>query len=275
MFPVALQVYSVRDDAAADMMGTLKKIADMGYDGVEFAGFYGYGAHEIREQLDALGLKAVSSHVPFVTLRNELEATADYHEILGCKYIAVPYLEPQDRPGTDGWQKTIDDILAIGKYLHSRGIQLLYHNHDFEFVRIDGKYALDMLYDAVPADYLQTELDTCWVKFAGEDPSAYIRKYAGRAPIVHLKDYHVEGQLKAGETPYALINADGSDSGDAKRSTFEFRPVGYGVQNFPEILAASADAGTQWVIVEQDQSPTRPPLEAARMSRDYLRSIGN
>ena len=158
MFPVALQVYSVRDDAAADMMGTLKKIADMGYDGVEFAGFYGYGAHEIREQLDALGLKAVSSHVPFVTLRNELEATADYHEILGCKYIAVPYLEPQDRPGTDGWQKTIDDILAIGKYLHSRGIQLLYHNHDFEFVRIDGKYALDMLYDAVPADYLQTEL---------------------------------------------------------------------------------------------------------------------
>ena len=92
---------------------------------------------------------------------------------------------------------------------------------------------------------------------------------------VHLKDYHVEGQLKAGETPYALINADGSDSGDAKRSTFEFRPVGYGVQNFPEILAASSDAGAQWVIVEQDQSPTRPPLEAARMSRDYLRSIGN
>ena len=128
MFPVAIQVYSVRDDAAADMMGTLKKIADMGYDGVEFAGFYGYGAEEIRAELDKLGLKAVSSHVPFATLRSDLEATAEYHKILGCKYIAVPYLEEKDRPGTENWQKTIDDILAIGKYLHSPGIQLLYHN---------------------------------------------------------------------------------------------------------------------------------------------------
>ena len=123
MFPVAIQVYSVRDDAAADMMGTLKKIADMGYDGVEFAGFYGYGAEEIRAELDKLGLKAVSSHVPFATLRSDLEATAEYHKILGCKYIAVPYLEEKDRPGTENWQKTIDDILAIGKYLHSQGIQ--------------------------------------------------------------------------------------------------------------------------------------------------------
>lgn len=274
MFPVAIQVYSVRDDAAADMMGTLKKIADMGYDGVEFAGFYDYGAEEIRAELDKLGLKAVSSHVPFATLRSDLEATAEYHKILGCKYIAVPYLEEKDRPGTENWQKTIDDILAIGKYLHSQGIQLLYHNHDFEFVKIDGKYALDMLYDAVPAEYLKTELDTCWVKFAGEDPAAYLHKYAGRSPIVHLKDFYVEGSVKDAATPYALINADGTDSG-AKRSTFEFRPVGYGVQNFPEILAASKDAGAEWVIVEQDQSPTRPPLEAAKMSRDYLRTIGN
>ena len=211
MFPVAIQVYSVRDDAAADMMGTLKKIADMGYDGVEFAGFYGYGAEEIRAELDKLGLKAVSSHVPFATLRSDLEATAEYHKILGCKYIAVPYLEEKDRPGTENWQKTIDDILAIGKYLHSQGIQLLYHNHDFEFVKIDGKYALDMLYDAVPAEYLKTELDTCWVKFAGEDPAAYLHKYAGRSPIVHLKDFYVEGSVKDAATPYALINADGTD----------------------------------------------------------------
>ena len=82
MFPVAIQVYSVRDDAAADMMGTLKKIADMGYDGVEFAGFYGYGAEEIRAELDKLGLKAVSSHVPFATLRSDLEATAEYSSCL-------------------------------------------------------------------------------------------------------------------------------------------------------------------------------------------------
>ena len=131
-----------------------------------------------------------------------------------------------------------------------------------------------MLYDAIPEEYLKTEQDTCWVKFAGEDPCAYLRKYAGRAPIVHLKDFYVEGKVEDAATPYALINADGTDSG-AKRSTFEFRPVGYGVQDFPAILKASEDAGATWVIVEQDQSPTRPPLEAAKMSRDYLRSIGN
>lgn len=274
MFPVAIQVYSVRDDAAADMMGTLKKIAEMGYDGVEFAGFYGYGAEEIRAQLDTLGLKAVSSHVPFATLKSDLKATCEYHKILGCKYIAVPYLEPGDRPGTEAWPKTIADILEIGKYLSGEGIQLLYHNHDFEFTKVDGKYALDMLYDAVPEEFLKTELDTCWVKFAGEDPAAYVRKYAGRAPVVHLKDFYVEGALKDAATPYALINADGTDSG-AKRSTFEFRPVGHGIQNFPEILAASKDAGAEWVVVEQDMSPTRPPMEAAKMSREYLRSIGN
>lgn len=275
MFPVAIQVYSVRDDAAADMMGTLKKIADMGYDGVEFAGFYGYGAKEIRAKLDELGLVAISSHVPFVTLKNDLKATAEYHKILGCKYIAVPYLDPDDRPGTANWPQTIKDILSIGEYLHNEGIQLLYHNHDFEFIKLDGKYALDMLYDAVPAEYLKTELDTCWVKFAGEDPAAYLRKYAGRSPIVHLKDFYVEGALKDAATPYALINADGSDSGNARGSGFEFRPVGYGVQDFRSILAASKDAGAKWVIVEQDKSTTRPPLEAARMSREYLRSIGN
>ena len=270
MFPVAIQVYSVRDDAAADMMGTLKKIADMGYDGVEFAGFYGYGAEEIRAELDKLGLKAVSSHVLLATLRSDgghCRVPQDW--AASTRALPEERIVPAPRTG-----RPSTTYFAIGKYLHSQGIQLLYHNHDFEFVKIDGKYALDMLYDAVPAEYLKTELDTCWVKFAGEDPVAYLHKYAGRSPIVHLKDFYVEGSVKDAATPYALINADGTDSG-AKRSTFEFRPVGYGVQNFPEILAASKDAGAEWVIVEQDQSPTRPPLEAAKMSRDYLRTIGN
>ena len=272
MFPVAIQVYSVRDDAARDMMGTLSQLAEMGYDGVEFAGFYGYGAEEIRAQLDKLGLKAVSSHVPFSALRKDLEEIAAYHKTLGCKYIAVPFLEPQDRPGTPGWQQTIADILRIGTYLKGEGIQLLYHNHDFEFVKLDGKYALDTLYETIPADFLKTEIDTCWVHFAGEDPAAYVRKYTGRAPLVHLKDYYIEGKAD-GATPYALINADGSDSGDARKSTFEFRPVGYGIQDFSAILAASRDAGAEWVIVEQDRSEGRPPLEAARMSREYIRTI--
>ena len=93
-----------------------------------------------------------------------------------------PYLTEEYRPGTPGFQKTLDGARLLGETAKKLGMTLLYHNHDFEFVKIGGKYALDVLYDTVPADLLQTELDTCWVNVGGEDPSAYVRKYAGRAP---------------------------------------------------------------------------------------------
>jgi sugar phosphate isomerase/epimerase len=147
-------------------------------------------------------------------------------------------------------------------------LQLLYHNHDFEFLKIDGKYALDILYDTVPADLLQTELDTCWVRVGGEDPSAYIRKYTGRAPVVHLKDYFGEKS----ENMYALIGIESDEA--AKPSKFEFRPVGSGVQDFPSILAASKDAGAEWVVVEQDNpSMGLTPMESIKASIDYLKSF--
>lgn len=156
----------------------------------------------------------------------------------------------------------------------AEGIQLLYHNHDFEFVKLSGLYGLDFLYEAVPADVLATELDTCWVKVAGEDPAAYIRKYAGRCPVVHLKDFI--GVKKEGAVLYALIQADGSD--DVKVETeqepdFDFRPVGYGKQDIPGIIKAGLESGAQWFIVEQDRSTERPALEAAKMSCDYVRGL--
>lgn len=147
-------------------------------------------------------------------------------------------------------------------------MQLLYHNHDFEFVKIDGKYALDILYDTVPADLLKTELDTCWVNVGGENPADYVRKYTGRAPVVHLKDFAGEKS----EHMYELIGIE--EEKKEEKQKFEFRPVGYGKQDFKAILAASEDAGAEWVIVEQDQpSMGKTPLECAKMSIDYLRSI--
>ena len=95
---------------------------------------------------------------------------ADYAEI-GCKYVAVPYLTEECRPGTDGFTATVEGIRKIAEAAKKLGIQLLYHNHDFEFVKLDGEYALDVLYSTIPADLLQTEIDTCWVKVAGVDPS--------------------------------------------------------------------------------------------------------
>ena len=148
-------------------------------------------------------------------------------------------------------------------------MQLLYHNHDFDFTIKDGEYALDILYRETTHDELQAELDTCWVHIGGEDPSKYIRKYAGRSPIVHLKD--CVGQKT--EDMYEIV---GVNYKKPKRpSDFEFRPVGYGVLDFKEIIKASEAAGIKWLVVEQDQpSMGLSPMECAEKSREYLKSIG-
>lgn len=267
--PVAIQVYSVRTEAAADLDGTLAKIKKMGYDGVEFAGLYGKTAAEVRAICEKYDLNPISAHVPFVDmLKDPIGVLSQYAEI-GCKYVAVPYLVPENRPGTPNFEYTVAFIEILGKAAKKLGIQLLYHNHDFEFMKLGGKYALDILYDTIPADLLKTELDTCWVNVGGENPADYIRKYAGRAPIVHLKDFF--GQKT--ENMYELIGIEAK--APARPEGFEFRPVGSGIQNFPEIIRASYDAGAEWLIVEQDKpSMGLSAMESAQKSIEYLRSIG-
>jgi sugar phosphate isomerase/epimerase len=271
---IGYQIYSAREEAEKDLLGVLKELAAMGYDGVEFAGFYGYTADQINAMLRETGLKAISSHAGIPATTQEMFASIAFHKAIGCEYIAIPYLDEAHRPGSAGFGITIRNIYRFGYLCKQAGIQLLYHNHDFEYIQLSGEYGLDFLYDAVDPEILKTELDCCWVKFSGNDPAAYIRKYAGRAPVVHLKDY--VGQ-QDGKQPYALINTDGSgkdDGAGAEKTTFEFRPVGYGCQNVPSLIEAGLESGAKWFIVEQDQWYNRHPLEAAKMSREYIKSIG-
>ncbi len=267
-FPIALQVYSVRDDMEADFRGTLAKVKALGYDGVEFAGLYGNAPADIKAWCEELELVPISAHVPFVDMMENPDLLADYAAI-GCKYVAIPYLTEEYRPGAEKFDEVIAGAAMLGEKAKALGMQLLYHNHDFEFLKVDGKYALDILYDTVPAELLATELDTCWVNVGGEDPAGYVEKYSGRAPIVHLKDF----VGSKAENMYALI---GIDNGGATADTkaFEFRPVGYGKQDWFGILNASEAAGSEWVVVEQDQpSMGRTPLECAELSVNYLRTL--
>lgn len=268
--PVAYQVYSAREDAQNDLDAVLAKLAAMGYDGVEFAGFYGHSAEDVKAMLEKHGLKAVSSHVPLVQIESDMFGVIAYHKAIGCEYIAVPYLDEATRPGAPGFAHTIAVMHRFGRLLKEAGMTLLYHNHDFEFVQLSGLYGLDFLYQAVPADVLQTELDVCWVKYAGEDPAEYIRKYAGRCPVVHLKDYVCT--VKDGATPYALIGLNENEEQNAP--AFEFRPVGYGCQDVASVLEAGIESGAKWFIVEQDKSVGRAPLEAAEMSIGTLKKLG-
>lgn len=269
---IGYQVYSAREEAAKDLLGVLKQLKALGYDGVEFAGFYGHTADEVKAMLDEAGLQAFSDHVPFAAIEADMFTVIADHVKIGCKYIAIPYLDEAHRPGQPGFAKVIRVINKFGALCREAGIQLLYHNHDFEFVELSGGYALDFMYAAIDESILKTEIDTCWVNYSGVNPAEYLRKYAGRTPIVHLKDFVGS---KGGAQPYALVNSDGSDDGkNDAAAQFEFRPVGYGCQNVPEIVEAGLEGGAFCFIVEQDQSYDRPALTAAKMSVDYLRSIG-
>lgn len=265
---LGVQLYSVRDDMAQDFEGTLKKVKEMGYEGVEFAGLYGKSAEEVKALCAKYELEPVSAHVSLGEMRDDPFVIETYAAI-GCKFIAIPWLNEEDRPGHANGDKTIGDVAILGAVAKKNGMKLCYHNHDFEFEKINGKYVLDMLYEAVPADLLLAELDTCWVNVGGEDPVKYIRKYAGRVDIIHLKDF----AGKKSENMYALIGVNDGKKEDTV-GDFEFRPVGMGLQDMPAIVKAAEESGTEWVVVEMD-SPSLglTPMECIEKSAAYLKTI--
>ena len=268
-FPVALQLYSVRDDMAADFAGTLEKVAGMGYQGVEFAGLYDHTPDEVRALCERYGLTPISAHVPYAEMIADPAGVLGAYKAIGCRYIAIPYYQWNFAESGESYEQFIANVRLLGKTANDLGMTLLYHNHDFEFEKISGMYALDFLYAAIPEDVLKTEIDVCWVKYAGEDPAAYLRKYAGRAPVVHLKDF--VGRKEGDAAPYGLLGQ--SETKAAGEVLFEFRPVGYGCQDVSAVAEAGLDAGAKWFVVEQDASVGRTPLEAAAMSIDTLRKI--
>lgn len=275
-FKVVLQLYSIRDDMAADMDAALRRVKEIGYDYVEFAGYYDHSAEEIRGLLDKYGLECVSVHQEYSVFLEKGQDAVDFLKTIGVKYSAVPWMGEEKHKGSKRFAQTVEEFKKVGKLLKDNGIQFLYHNHDFEFKKYDGKFLLDWLYESLPEDLLQTEIDTCWVRYAGYDPSEYIKKYTGRAPVVHLKDF-VAKTFAAGPV-YDLIDEKGRvDDLEAKSKEdngFHFKPIGQGVQDFKSILAASEEAGAEYVVVEQDLSDDIPPMEAAKQSREYLRSLG-
>lgn len=266
--PIALQLYSIRDVTEKDFAAALRETKKLGYDGVEYAGFLGFSPDEVRKMTEDAGLVPLSAHVPYYDMLKEPDKVMSDTAAAGCRFIAVPYLTPERRPGTDGFDETVRGIDKIAKAAKKAGLILLYHNHDFEFVRINGEYALDFLYRSIPSDLLMTEIDTCWVNVGGENPAKYIEKYTGRAPVVHLKDFVSAGK---GGKMYKLIGIDDNDD-DEGASGFEFRPVGYGCQDFNSIIKASENAKSEWLVVEQDEpSMGKSTLECAKMSIEWLR----
>ena len=182
--PVALQLYSVRDAMANDFKGTLQKVKEMGYDGVEFAGLFGNTPEQVKAMCAEIGLTPISAHVPLADMLADVDKVIADYKALGCKYIVVPYVTEERRPGGELFMQMIEEIRSIGQKAKDAGLVLLYHNHDFEFKQVEnGEFGLDYLYSSIPADLLQTELDECWVKYAGQDPVATFRSMQAVRPL--------------------------------------------------------------------------------------------
>ncbi len=268
-FNVGLQLYSVRESMKQDFYGTLKAVRDMGYTYVEFAGYFGKSAEEIKAALDELGLKCISVHQGLDGYEPDPAALVKFLKTFGVKYSVIPWYKKEELASAEAWEKTSRKFNEMAEYLSANEMMLGYHNHDFEFERRDGKFLYDYIFESVPEDKIVPEIDTCWVRYAGLKPEEKIMEYSGRVEIVHLKDFKCR-RLAAGPA-YDLIGADAVPE-KREDNEFEFRPLGCGMQDFDAILAACEAAGCETVIVEQDQpSMGMSDIDCVRTSRNFLR----
>jgi sugar phosphate isomerase/epimerase len=244
-FPIALQPYTIRNELAEDYLGALAKVAEIGYQGVELGPPPApISIAALKQHLDQLGLQVVGSHASIEQLTNDLDAQIDYLHAVGGKYIALSYRFDSRQQVLEAAER----FNQIGANCHARGIQFLYHNHNWEFTRFDGRYALDMLLEATDPELVKMELDTYWVKRGGEEPVEYLRRLHGRCPLLHIKD------MEPGEEQF-------------------FAEVGEGVLDFDTILREAEAAGTEWLVVEQDAG-RRAPFESIAISFRNLQKMG-
>src|SRR6266852_1321802 len=175
--PIALQMYTLRNETARDFAGTLREVAKIGYAGVDFAGTDGLSAAELRRLLSDLNLQVAGSHTGLDALEGDLNAALDFTQEIGSEFVVCAYLPEERRRSADDYRALAEVLNRAGAACKQRGLQLCYHNHAFEFQRFDGQYALDILYRATDPELVQGELDTYWIQKGGVDPAAYIRQY--------------------------------------------------------------------------------------------------
>ncbi len=245
--PIGIQLYTVRDHLKNDFTGTVKKIAEIGYNAVEFAGYGGLTSTQIVQLLKETGLLCAGTHIGFEALENDLQGTIDFHKEINSPNIVVPSMPGKWRENglesVTAFAKKMDEY---GQAVKDAGIQLCYHNHSFEFDKIEGKTIFDIIFETTHPEFVQIEMDVAWVHHAGVNPAELIARYSDRCPMLHLKDL-----------------ADSEKTQPV--------PVGSGIVDIPAVLEAGQKAGVAWYIVEQDSS-TGSILEDIEKSLKYLRN---
>lgn len=250
---LAVQMYTVRSllDSPEEIRKTLERIRDIGYPAVQISGLsYDLIAEEdVAALCKEIGLTICATHEPPNMILYRPDAVIERLDKLGCNATAYPFPAGIDFGSEDSVSDLLQRLEAAGQTLSKAGKILCYHNHHQEFRKLDGRIILERIYEDLPAEAIQGELDTYWVQFGGGDSERWVKKLAGRTPLLHLKDYK--------------INDD---------NQVEFCEVGNGVLDFPAIIKAADEGGCEWFIVEQDTCPG-DPVDSLKQSFDYLKTL--
>lgn len=246
---IGAQFFTIRDYCKnlTDFAESIKKVADIGYKYVQISGTCAYEPQWLKEQLDKNGLQCVLTHNPTDRLINSPAEVSRDHDIFGCKYVGLGYFGfNQTKPDCtlETFTKT---YLPVAKALKENGKYFMYHNHDKEFQKIDGRIVLEHLKDIFAADEMGFTLDTYWVQVGGGDPAQWLEKLAGRVPCIHLKDCGYDKQMAV---------------------------VGEGNINFDRVFQMAEKAGTKYMLVEQDSCNGENPFDCLKRSYQNLKAFG-
>jgi len=241
---LAAQLYTLRNEVKQDFPNVLRELKKMGWAAVQIDGLHGYPAAEIAAVMKETGLRTAGMHVGLERMKNDLEAVLEEASLFATKDFICHSL-PDGLQHIEGYKSVRRDLLKVAESVSGSGYRVGYHNHDFEFhTRINGKYALDYLLEE-PA--VHPEIDTYWVKKAGLDPLSFMKNYAFRMPILHLKD----------------MTADGREY---------FAEIGKGLIDFAPILKWGMEHGVEWFAVEQDYCPGSP-MDSLAASLEYVMEL--
>lgn len=224
---MGIQLYTVRNQLAEDLEGTLGKIADTGYRELEFAGYHGRKPDQLADVLQSLELRAPSAHVPLDALQSKLEDIIESAKVLGHQHLVLPWLNEDQRQSATQYEELARFLNIAGATCRSAGIELSYHNHDFEFFDIDGIRPYDLLLDQTETNLVKMELDLYWITKAGFSVQDYFQRHPGRFTQCHVKDMGKNGEIT---------------------------DVGRGVIDFAALIPAAQAAGVEHFYVEHDNS---------------------
>ncbi|MFP5263549.1 MAG: sugar phosphate isomerase/epimerase family protein [Blastocatellia bacterium] len=244
---VGLQLYTVRKELEKDFEGTLGKVAAIGYKEVEFAGYFNHDPGQVKAILNRNGLAAPSAHVTLKAIKEDFGRAVETAKAIGHRYLILAYLSAEERTSLDDYKRLADALNRAGEDCKKAGLQLGYHNHDFEFQAMRGEVPYDLLLRDTDPALVKMELDLYWITKAGQQPEKYFGQYPGRFELFHVKDMD--------NTPRRF-----------------FTEVGRGVIDFKRIFAHSEQAGVKHYFVEQDETPGSP-YDSIRVSFDYLRRL--